>query len=108
MKNFLFNILFFTSCKKTNITEGTPESIKIKIEEFDKYQSCSDAKVNEYEFQSAIVYVFEPGSCGADLAAPVYEKNGHELGYLGGIVGNTKINGQEFNSAKFVRTVWIK
>lgn len=112
MKNiiasFLIAILFLASCKKFDIAEGTPPCIKQKIRDYEKTADCSDAHVDEYEFQSETVYVFSSGSCGADMAAAVYDNKCNHKGQLGGYVGNTKIDGLEFSSATFIKTVWKK
>ena len=64
------------------------------------------ANVKQYEFQAKRVYVFDPGSCGADMTSEVFDENCNSIGFLGGITGNTKINGEDFNSAKYKSTIW--
>ena len=112
MKNLITILLlvglFFPACKKLEIEEGTPNCIRSKISAFEKDAFCSDPQVDEYQFQSEYVYVFIDGSCGADLAATVFDSKCNIIGRLGGIEGNTKINGEEFNAAKFIKTVWKK
>ena len=77
MKNLilylLLVLLFFSACKKLEIEEGTPNCIRSKISAFKKDAFCSDPRVDEYQFQSEYVYVFIDGSCGADLAATVFD-----------------------------------
>lgn len=76
------------------------------IKEFKVFEMrCDDAHVDLYGFQGQNVYVFDPGTCGADMAAAV-DENCNALGTLGGFVGNTKINGEEFSNAKRIREVW--
>jgi hypothetical protein len=105
----LFGTLVFTlfsSCKKQN---ENPACIDSKVEEFKFIISCSvGSNVKEYEFQSKRVFVFDPGTCGADMTSEVLDENCNSLGFLGGIAGNTKINGEDFNNAKLKRTVWSK
>jgi hypothetical protein len=112
MKNtiisFLISLLFFASCKKLDIANGTPHCVKRKIRNFEKQASCADAHVDQYEFETETVYVFSEGTCGADMSAAVIDSKCNSKGQLGGIVGNTKINGQEFSTAKFIKTVWKK
>lgn len=112
MKNvstsLLIAVFFFPSCKVVDIAVGSPDCIQKAIKSFEKAASCSDAQVDEYEFQSETVYVFSPGSCGADMAAPVLDAKCNNKGQLGGFAGNTKIDGQEFSTAKFIKTVWKK
>ena len=104
----LLLVTIVTGCNKTDTAKGTPQCVKKKIEEFDKTSSCDDAKVKEYEFQGGNVFVFEPGTCGADMTSEVIDSGCSTLGYLGGISGNTKINGEEFSNAKFINMVWKK
>ena len=56
--------------------------------------------------QQQVVYVFEPGTCGNDMAAPVMDANCNTLGSLGGFSGDTHINGEDFSNAEFLETVW--
>jgi hypothetical protein len=94
------------ACKQLNIAEGTPECIQKKIEAF-KPETCEDgANVNEYKFQGKFVYTFDHGTCGADMTTEVTDSNCKTLGQLGGIIGNTMINGEDFGNAEFVRTIW--
>ena len=66
------------------------------------------ANVKEYIFQGQTVFVFDIGYCGADLSSGVVDNNCNLIGTLGGFLGNTKINGEEFSYAKYVRTVWTR
>ena len=47
-------------------------------------------------FQNKLVYVFNPGYCGADLTTEVIDENCAAVGFLGGITGNDSINGVNF------------
>lgn len=85
-----------------------PNCVESKISEYRLSTTCGDAKVDEYTFQGKTVYAFGPGTCGADMTTEVMNADCATLGHLGGIAGNTKINGEEFSTAKFVRTVWEK
>jgi hypothetical protein len=104
----LYVLALMTACNKPDIEKGTPKSIVNKIKDFDKSSVCDDAKVNEYTFQGNTVYTFEPGSCGADMTTEVVNTEGNSLGNLGGIAGNTQINGEDFSHAVFIKTVWEK
>ena len=112
MKNiitsFLIPFLFLASCKKLDIADGTPRWVKQEIKKLRKNTPCSDAQVDEYEFQSETYYVFSPGQCNADAANFVYDSKGNWKGVIGGPGGNTKIDRQEFSSAKFIQNVWHK
>ena len=112
MKNlipsFLIAVLFFPSCKKLDNVDETLPCINQEISSFEKGPSCSDAQVDEYEFQAETVYVFSHGTCIVDMSATVLDSKCNSKGQLGGISGNTKIDGQEFSTAKFIKTVWKK
>jgi hypothetical protein len=70
---------------------------------------ASGASVSQYLFQGDYVYVFDPGNCGADLMAVVYNSECSQIGGLGGIAGNNIINGTQFNpNAKFIKTIWTE
>ena len=99
--------LFFTACNK-GIAKGTPACVKAKIKDFDKSSTCGSAHVDEFTFQGGTVYAFDPGTCGADMTTEVISSGCSSLGQLGGFAGNTKINGEEFSNATFVKTVWKK
>jgi len=66
------------------------------------------ANVQQYAFQGQTVFVFDMGICGADLTSDVVDSECNLLGRLGGFVGNTIINGEEFSNAKYIRTVWSR
>jgi hypothetical protein len=102
----LIVLSFCSACKK----EGkTPLCIENKMEEFKFSISCNvGGHIKEYEFQSKRVFVFNPGNCGADMTSEVLDENCNVLGYLGGIAGNNKINGEDFNNAKLKQTLWSK
>lgn len=105
---FLTLITFVFACNKQGISRGTPMCVKQKIKKFAKESTCGDASVKEYNFQGKTVYVFEPGTCGSDMATEVISSDCSSLGFLGGFAGNTKINGEDFSNAEFVKTVWKK
>lgn len=104
---FLISILLsVVSCR--HYSKDLPGCVKDKITSFDDDSACNDIHVDQYTFQQQTVYVFEPGTCGADMTSEVIDGNCKTLGYLGGFAGNTKINGEEFSNAEFVKTVWRK
>lgn len=100
--------LVFTFCKKDEKGLSEPECIHKRINNFDKSSDCGSACVKKYRFQGGEVYAFDPGTCGADMTTEVVDKNCNTLGYLGGIAGNTTINGENFSNAVFISTVWTK
>jgi hypothetical protein len=99
---------FMSNCRKIDVAKGTPACLKSNIRDFEKNSSCGDSHVDKYSFDSATVYVFDPGTCGADMTSAVYDENCRHLGDLGGLTGNTKINGKDFSTATFVQTIWKK
>ena len=106
---YLFAVLALaTGCAKRPVTKTTRGCLDDKIAVCNKEAHCDDASVHEYLFQEKPVFVFEPGTCGADMASEVVTADCKTLGYLGGYAGNTKINGVEFSQAIFVRVVWKK
>lgn len=96
------------SCKKNDLEKSTPPCVANKIEQLDQSSLCDNSNVTEYLFQGNTVYVFDLESCFADGQSEVIDSDCTTLGYLGGIVGNTKINGEEFAGAMVVRVVWEK
>ncbi len=106
----LLAVMAIFSCKKEdNSLAGTPDCVKQKIAVFaGSSLICEGAAVNEYRFQGQTVYVFSDGSCIADAGAAVYDSACASIGFLGGIVGNTKVNGVEFSTAEFIKTLWKK
>jgi hypothetical protein len=104
---FLAMLLLLSSCDAFDVI--IPAIIQTKITAFNTSSVCSDAKVDEYFFQGKTVYVFDPGTCGADMTSEVMDADATTLGYLGGFAGNTKINGEEFSpAAVFIKNVWKK
>ena len=113
MKKYLslliFIIVISSSCDRLEIEKGTPKCVRSMIKDFSKEQSCNKGvSVKEYTFQNRTVYVFDPGTCGADQVASVIDADCNELGVLGGFLGNTKISGEEFSNAIFQNVVWEK
>ena len=113
MKASYLIVLFFcltglSNCSKCKVADGVSNCIKKKTKNFCKSQDCETAFVGEYMFQGERVYAFSPGNCGADMQTEVVDQDCETLGYLGGIVGNTKINGEEFYNATLDRVIWEK
>ncbi|MCH2234785.1 MAG: hypothetical protein MK078_11100 [Crocinitomicaceae bacterium] len=100
--------LGFQSCNRDGIAPGTPKCIEDKILEFETNKLCAEgAKVDLYTFQGEFVYAFEQGNCGADLTTEIVSEDCQTLGFLGGISGNTEINGESFENAIFQNNVWL-
>jgi hypothetical protein len=81
--------------------------VQDKIAAFSMEACPTGATIKSYYFQSDFVYVFDYGPCGADMAMPVLNNSCDTLGFLGGFIGNTMINNQDFHSAEFVKTIWF-
>ena len=103
-----FALVTFSNCSKPDNTPDTSACIQNMIVNYSREESCPDAKVDEYTFQGKTVYVFDSGTCGADMTSAVVSSDCNTLGHLGGFAGNTKINGEDFSKASFVKTVWKK
>lgn len=103
----ILTVICFASCNKLDIEKDAPKCIQKEIKKFEKGVDCDNGvKVEQYNFQGKIVYVFDPGSCGADLTAEVKDSDCNDLGFLGGISGNTMINGESFSTASFIKITW--
>lgn len=89
-------------------SENSSACIKKAIENFSKTDCDKNPNVKEYTFQGKKVYVFDPGTCGADITSEVLDEACKSLGFLGGFIGNTKINGESFDNAVLVKTMWEK
>jgi hypothetical protein len=87
---------------------GIPSCLKKEIRTFGADAVCADAHVDEMEFRKKKVYVFNPGTCGADMTSAVKDSKCRQLGDIGGITGNRKISGMDFGEAKLIRTIWKK
>lgn len=112
MRNVYYICLLFsfmlTACDKYDIPKNTPECIIEKVRSLDKKSVCEHPKINEYLFQNETVYVSDFGSCGPDMQAIVYNEDCESIGALGGITGNTIVNGENFSNAEFKRLIWEK
>lgn len=105
---FLSILLLSFSCNKEDIAKGTPKCIENSIIDFKSNCCDKGANVKEYSYQGEEVYVFAPGTCGADMTSEVKDAECVTLGYLGGISGNSTINGDDFSSATYIKMTWEK
>ncbi|MET4107143.1 hypothetical protein [Hymenobacter sp. UYP22] len=119
MKRASYFLLFgltgslLSACDEFDIAKNTPACVRTQTEEFARgAASCKTddhtigASVKEYRFQNQTVYVLDMGNCIADGSAEVISENCQRLGFLGGFVGNTTINGESFSKAEYKRTIW--
>ncbi|MEN8249703.1 MAG: hypothetical protein ABFS32_12280 [Bacteroidota bacterium] len=99
-------LILYVGCA-SDIALGYPSCINDKIKDFRNSAVCETGReVSSYMFQGDTVYVFSPGTCGADLSSGVYDSDCNEIGFLGGFIGNTVINGDNFTKAEFIETIW--
>lgn len=98
--------LSISGCKKNHY--DAPGCIEDKIYTFKASVICDHgAYVALYSFNDKDVYLFFEGYCGADLGATVYSSDCLRLGFLGGISGNTFIQGVNFyNNARYIKRIW--
>lgn len=101
----IFTVISLLGCKKDNADSEIPFCIETKINEFSLETCDNGANVKEYLFQNKTVYVFDPGTCGADLTFEVIDAECTTLGFLGGFAGNIVINGEVFDNAVFIKTI---
>ncbi len=101
---FIF-LMLFTACDKGETEIVVPDCIKSLIGSF--WFCQGSGSVGQYSFQGQLVYLFDPGNCGADMTGPIYNENCEHIGYLGGIAGNNIVNGVLFSeNAKFIKKIW--
>jgi hypothetical protein len=104
---FIILPMMFSYCRKTGKNEPDCINDLIKNSANNMFLCDTGAHVDEYIFQGNQVYVFDPGNCGADMQAPVYDSNCMLIGALGGFTGNILINNIPFHLyAKFQKTIW--
>lgn len=109
LPRFLIVIIVFLITFCTKPESRIPDCINDLIKNHTSLMFLCDtgASTSQYLFQGEYVYVFDPGTCGADMISPVYNSNCAYVGGLGGFTGNLIINGVRFDqNAKFIKTVW--
>lgn len=107
----IFGFFVISSCSRSvhpSASNILPACISKKIEVFEKESCKKGPSVKEYTFQQKRVFVFSQENCGNDMTSEVVDQNCVNLGYLGGIAGNTTINGEDFSNALLVKTIWEK
>lgn len=101
----LILVLVLYACT-SNKTASKNTCLQAKIETFKQGDCKTGLSVKEYIFSGKHVYAFDPGNCGADMTTEVIDENCKSLGYLGGITGNTEIEGKDFSTAQFVKSLY--
>lgn len=103
----MFSLLILNmACSVERSPSGQGSEIGKHIAAFKAEATCRDAHIKEMEFRGRSVYVFDYGSCVNDRESPVRDERGVLLGNLGGFIGNTTIEGEDFSKAKLKREVW--
>ncbi len=113
MKNSILSIIVISTllfaCKKNDIAKGTPKCIASEIASIKKNEFAQRPIVNEYIYQNETVFLIDDGMGYVDSQSKVVDSHCNELGYLGGMMGQTKINGEDFFAAAvYVKTIWKK
>ena len=109
-----FLVVLLTGCIKTSEREEkdncgcTAPCVYLSINEFknDPNTCSTGASIKEYKWEGKTVHVYDGGICIADGQAIVKDTNCKVLGYLGGIAGNSTIEGKEWSTAVYIRTIW--
>lgn len=100
-------LLFICSCSKEKVKmNDTPECFTQRLSDPNYVNLIS--KMDQYTFQGKTVYAIEPADNIADGATEVIDENCNKLGFLGGLKGNTEINGEDFSNAVFIKNSWKK
>jgi hypothetical protein len=95
-----------TGCEKFD--KDCPDCIIKKTREFMKGPtSDTGASVTEWLFQGDYVYMFDPGTRGADFSSAILNQDCEHIGSLGGNTGAFTINGVNFyQNATKIKTIW--
>ena len=115
MLTLIFLVILLGSCTKSETGSiilcggpSAPSCVFTTLEQFKtSHNLCSTgASVKEFKWDGRAVFVFDEGICIADGQSAVLDANCKVLGYLGGIAGNSKIEGKEWAGAVYVQTIW--
>ncbi len=113
MKRLVLNLIFImfilAACSKSAFVTNVPDCIKNNIEANKTKPGWNVKRVDEYEYQGNLVYIFEPDQVSPDMQTSVTKSDCTTLCTLGGIAGITMCSGDRFSDkAKLIRTVWQK
>lgn len=101
-------LLAAIACTKEK-ENAVSECIQDRLKNFDENESCDNAMVLRYMFQDMNVYTFDRGNCSYVDSVEVYDEDCNLMGYLGGYLNNTDINGVNFyGAAELKSTIWTK
>lgn len=93
------------SCKKGDSVD-MPACMAERIAEFDNTIALDS--VVKYRFHNKDVYLFDHSQC-CDIGAPIYDSECNVICTMGGFIGNTDCEGENFASnAVPISTVWRK
>jgi hypothetical protein len=93
------------SCKKSESVD-IPACMGARIAQFDSTISLDS--VVKYRFHDKDVYLFNHSQC-CDIGSPIYDSECNVICTMGGFIGNTNCEGENFESnAVLIGTVWRK
>ncbi|MBK9107578.1 MAG: hypothetical protein IPM92_04140 [Saprospiraceae bacterium] len=99
-------LFIYMNCGENDLLH-TPPCLLKSIQYINEYVGYQQAYIIEYEFQNGIVYYIDSGDGSEHEQFYILNSNCDSLGYLGGAVGNSIINGEDFYlKAKKIRTIW--
>lgn len=100
----MISSLCFLSCEDTL---DRPDCISNLIPHFEQVSCDTTATIIQYRFQGEIVYFISTGNCYFDQQYDVMNSSCEIIGSLGGIQGNSEINGLDFyDNAEFIEVIW--
>ena len=100
--------ILWLGCNKEN-ENATPICVHERLAAFDTNTACEGATVKRFDFQGNDVFLYDPGSCPQIDSIEVTDAECNVLGYLGGYLSNSFINGVEFYSnSEFEALIWAK
>jgi len=108
MKKIILTIsilIFLISCEKNEIDEKQyPHCFQNFIDEtLNNPVGTPRAKIDEFNFEGSIVYVFQHGH--ADPISVVYNKNCEVICDFGGVTQENSCD--DWDTAEFIKNVWV-
>lgn len=110
----LSQLFFFICCATLLIScsdDETPSVVTACVQdEVDSFKSaqnnCFNASVKAYTFKNTTVFAFADGQCISDGGVRVITAECNEFCYLGGLAGIVDCQGEDFENAVLIETVW--